>query len=366
MRNFLAALLGVHGFIHVLGFLGAVTAAGGAVLQAPPSARVGVLWLAAAVLLVASAVLLLAGVRAWWIPALAGVVLSQALIVGAWSEAKWGTLANLVVLVPLLVVLLDFRAGSLHSTYARVARRALARAEPVSTVTEGDLASLPAPVRAWLRRAGVVGRPRVRNLHAVFEAEMRAGPDAKWMPARADQYEFFAPAERLFFMRAARAGVPFDVLHHYTGEHATMEARIAGLIPVLDVGGREMRQSETVTLLNDMCVLAPATLVDARIAWETIDDRTVRATFTNAGQRVSAVLTFDAAGDLAGFRSEDRWLIDARHRRPLPWSTPVSEYRDFGGVRLPAFGEARWTDSTGEWAYGRFRLRDIAYNVRSN
>jgi hypothetical protein len=29
-----------------------------------------------------------------------------------------------------------------------------------------------------------------------------------------------------------------------------------------------MSQSETVTLFNDMCIMAPATLVDAPIAWE--------------------------------------------------------------------------------------------------
>ena len=273
----------------------------------------------------------------------------------------------LVVLVPLLLALLDFRGGSLRSTYRRDVRAALAQAggDSVPVVTEADLAPLPAPLRTYLRRAGVVGRPRVRNFHAVFAADMRDGPDDGWMRARADQYEFFGPAApaRHFFMKATRRGVPFDVLHRYAGSEATMRVRVAGLVPVVNMAGREMTQSETVTLFNDMCLLAPGALVDAPVEWETVDERTVRGTFANAGHRVSAVLTFDASGDLADFRSEDRYRAEGRTMRRLPWTTPVSDYRDFGGVRLAARGEARWTDGPRSWTYGRFVLQRIAYNV---
>ena len=41
---------------------------------------------------------------------------------------------------------------------------------PVQTVAESDLAHLPAPVAHYLRRAGVVGRPRIHN----FVVEMQA------------------------------------------------------------------------------------------------------------------------------------------------------------------------------------------------
>ena len=74
-----------------------------------------------------------------------------------------------------------------------------------------------------------------------------------------------------------------------------------------------MTQSETVTLFNDMCILAPAALVEAPVQWAVLDEHNVRGTLTNAGYTVSAVLTFDLAGDLADFRSED--LIDERGRR---------------------------------------------------
>jgi len=275
-----------------------------------------------------------------------------------------------LALVPLAVVLLDFRDGSLRSMYNRDVRAALIgdAAAPLLAplVTEADLAPLPAPLRTYLRRAGVVGKPRVWSFHAVFSADMRGGPDEPWMRARADQYEFFHPMERLYFMKASRGGVPFDVLHRFAGDQARMTVRVAGLVPVQELAGRQMTQSETVTLFNDMCLLAPATLPNAPIVWEQLDDHSLRGTFEHAGHRVSAVLTFDASGDLADFRSEDRYKAEGDSMRRLPWTTPVSDYRDFGGARLAARGEARGTEGPRSWAYGRFVLERIAYNVQGS
>ncbi len=62
-----------------------------------------------------------------------------------------------------------------------------------------------------------------------------------------------------------------------------------------------MFEADTVTMFNDMCLMAPATLIDKRITWQTIDDLTVAETFTNQSVTISAVLQFNdegAAGQL--------------------------------------------------------------------
>lgn len=270
-------------------------------------------------------------------------------------------LVGVPLLAALLLALLDLRPASLRSTYRRAVRDASTRRGALELVQEEELTSLPAPVATYLRRAGVVDRPRVRRFHAVLTSEMRAGPDAAWFPARADQHEFFAPAERLFFMRARRGGVPFDVLHHYAGDGASMRVRVAGLVTVVDLSGSTLALAETVTLLNDMCVLAPAALLDADVEWEPVDARMARVTFTNAGYVVHASLHFDDAGDLVDFRSDDRWMLDGHVLRRLPWSTPLSDYADFGGVRLARRGEAQWTQDGRTWSYGRFVLQRLEY-----
>jgi hypothetical protein len=362
-------LLAGHGLVHAAGFAKAFGLAALPELTQPVSRAAGVAWLAAGLGFIGAAALLLAGSRRWWWPALPAVALSQALIVHAFHDAKLGTIANAIIVVPLLIALADLRPSSLRSRYEAEVRDAEAAAAslPTQPVTEQDLQAVPEPVRAYLRRAGVVGKPRPALLHARFRARMRTAADAGWMSADVDQVSLLGRApRRLFYMEAARGGVPFHVFHRYVGDAATMQVRVAGLIPVVDASGWKMTQGETVTLLNDLCLIAPAALLDAPVTWQVLGPREVRATYTNAGHTISAVLSFDAAGDLAGFVSEDRYQSDGKTYHLYPWSTPTGGFRAFdgGAVRLPAEGEARWREPAGEWTYGQFSLLRLDYGQR--
>jgi hypothetical protein len=132
-----------------------------------------------------------------------------------------------------------------------------------------------------------------------------------------------------------------------------------------------MDQGETVTVFNDMAVFAPAALVDAPVTWTRLDEHRVRGVFTNGSQTVSAVLTFDADGDLVDFVSDDRLAAsqDGRSFSAQRWSTPLAGYRERGGRRVATAGEGRWhaPQPDGTFTYIELHLDDIAYNrgVRS-
>ena len=362
MRIAFAALVVLHGLIHILGPAKAFGWAQISQLRAPVSPTAGLLWLAAAALLIAAGAGLLLRLRWWWYPALPGVLLSQALIGMTWRDARFGTLANVIIAIPLLVTALDSRASSFRSRFERDCDAQLARAAPTHAapiVTDADLVALPPLMQTYLRRMGAVGRPRVRNLRVTFKAQMRGSATASWMQATATQYELFDAPARLFHMKASRAGVPMDILHRYVDGAATFQVRIAGLIPVVNMAGAAITNDETVTLMNDVVVMAPAAVLDLPFTFEARGARSLRATFRNAGFTVSAVLTFDDAGDLVGFTSEDR----AHTREPATWSTPISGYRQVDGIRIGARGDANWIERAGEWTYGRFEITSIAYNV---
>lgn len=235
---------------------------------------------------------------------------------------------------------------------------------PRPLVGEADLESLPPAAARWLRRVGVVGRPRVGSLYVRFQAEIRGGPEERWMRGSAEQYSFLDPPERLFTMDVTRAGLPVDVYHRYTGEGATMQARLLGVVPVLDATGPELARSETVTFLNDMVLLAPAALLDAGVSWEELDGRRVAVAWEHGGHRVEAVLHFDEAGDLVDFHSHDRYQTDGTTHTLARWSTPVLEFGDFDGLRLPREAEARWGEEGESWCYARFVVEEVRYNVR--
>jgi hypothetical protein len=249
---------------------------------------------------------------------------------------------------------------------SEVATRLVER-DPSRLVAERDLQRLPALIAHYLRRCGVVGAPQPRNVHAIWRGDMRRRHNAAWMPVTAEQHNFFDPPARVFLMRGRLLGLPFEGFHQYVGSGATMRVRVAGIFPVVNASGPIMTQSETVTMLNDLCLLAPAALIDADVRWDTLDQRRVRATFRNAGITISAILTFDESGDLASFTSTDRYQSsDGVTYQNYPWSTPVSDYRDYHGIRLPSRGEAIWTEPTGDFVYGRLTLIDARYNVAAS
>ncbi len=363
MRIALAVVIGLHGVIHLLGPAKAFGWADVSQLRAPISSETGFLWLLAAALLLASAVALALNAAWWWYPGLAGVVLSQGLIVAAWGDAKFGTIANIVILLAVLVAALDTRPSSFRSRFEHDRDVLLAGTTVTAPlVTEADLAPLPPLMQTYLRRMGVVGRPHVRNLRLTFKAQMRSSATSAWMQATATQYESFERPARLFHMKASRAGIPFDILHRYVDGAATFQVRIAGLFPVVDKSGPGITHDETVTLMNDVLVMAPAAVLNLPFTFETLGTASVRATYQNAGFKVSADVTFNNEGDLVGFVSDDR--SHDRDEGPARWSTPISGYREVDGIRVGALGDANWIDASGEWTYGRFEVTSLAYNVR--
>lgn len=365
MRTAFIVFMIAHGAIHLFGFFKAFGLAKMDQLHVAIGRPLGAAWLLAALAFGASAALLASSSPRWWIVGAVAVVLSQVVIVSSWRDARFGTIANVLALVPIAVAALDMRAGSLRSRYEREAARTVSVALSAPTVTGSDLAPLPPLVQTWLRRVGVVGRARVRNVRARFHGTFRGKPDAAWMPFRSVQVNTFEVPSRLFFMEATMFGVPVDAFHRYVGPSATMEVRAAGLVDVQNARGAEMNQAETVTMFNDLCVLAPAAILDAGVRWEPVDARSLRATWTYAGHTIRATLSFDAAGDLVGFVSNDRAMSsDGVTFRHVPWSTPLSDYREINGVRIAHHGVATWLAPEGEIEYGRFDLSTLEYNVR--
>ena len=257
---------------------------------------------------------------------------------------------------------------SLRSEYRRRVDAALATPQPEALVADADLAHLPAPVAAYVRRCSAVGQPRVVNFHARIHGRIRGGADRRWMPFTGEQVNTYGPVPtRLFLLDARMFGLPVDVLHVHDGRSATMRVKLCSLLPLVHAVGPDMDRAETVTLFNDLCILAPAALVDAPVSWHPIDDRRVRGTFTNGPHTVSAVLMFDLDGDLVDFVSDDRLRAspDGTRFTRQRWSTPVGGYTTSGARRLSTVGEARWHSPhpEGEFTYLQCRLDAITYNV---
>jgi hypothetical protein len=197
-----------------------------------------------------------------------------------------------------------------------------------------------------------------------MHGRIRSGATAPWMKFSAEQHNTLQTKSRLFYLDAAMYGLPVQGYHRYVAFEATMDIKLLGLVTVQQASGRQITRTETVTLFNDMCLLSPAWLLDPAIVWTVVDDRTVRATFSNAGHTIQADLSFNAAGELVDFWSDDR-LQSAPdgQTKALRWSTPISGYRQFGPYRLAAGGTGQWHEPSGVYNYVELTFDDITYDA---
>ena len=356
----------VHGLIHLLGAAKGLGWAEVTQLVEPISTRLGAVWLTAAVVTVAAGVLLLVRVRWWWIVGAAAVVISQVVIVMSWADAKVGAIANVLLLVAVVYGWASQGPRSARAEYRRRASGALETLHPVGVVTEADLEPLPAPLAAYVRRSGAVGQQFVQAFRARFHGRIRGGPSKPWMTFTGEQVNSYGPQpSRLFFMDAELLGLPVEVLHAFEAGAATMRVRACSLFTMVDAKGPEMDRAETVTIFNDLCILAPTALVNAPATWHVLDDNHVRGTYTYGENTVTAELSFNDDHELVDFVSDDRTAVssDGKTFTPQRWSTPISGYRNLGPWRLGTIGEGHWRAPDGEFAYLEFKLDEITYNT---
>jgi hypothetical protein len=233
-----------------------------------------------------------------------------------------------------------------------------------SVLTEKEITHLPACVKKYLVYTGAVGNSKPQNMCIVFDAEMYSKPGDKPMKSYSVQYNFFGNYSRLFLMKASKMCIPFRALHIYRNQEASFQVKVADLFKLVNIKGEELTKAETVTLLNDMCIFAPGSLIDNRLTWSEQDSLSAKVTLTNGKYIVTAILFFNKAGELINFVSDDRSAMqDDGSMKQLRWTTPVSEYKEFEGRKIPTLGKTIWHYPEGDFTYGVFKLRSIKYNV---
>lgn len=355
-----AVVLALHGLIHLLGFVKAYWPDVVTGIHVPITRSTGRLWLLCTLLFFSALICVAFSVSLWWAPAFIGALLSQILIFLSWKSTRFGTILNVVVL---LAAIIGFSTWRFERSWEQDVTDALRQTESTALITEADIVQLPAPVQKYLRYTGCINAPRIESFCVKFEGAIRADAASEWMPFTSTQFNVMKDATRLFFMNATMNLLPVAGYHRMRHGEAVMDIRLLSLIRVQYQTGPKMDTAETVTFFNDMCLLAPGTLIDKRIRWDSVIGNKVKAYFTQSGITVSAWLHFNDAGELIDFVSSDRYatMKDGTLQK-LEWSTPVQAYRMINGKRLAGDAQAIYKYPTENLIYGTFHLTDIQYN----
>jgi hypothetical protein len=275
-------------------------------------------------------------------------------------------LIGMLVVILIVLCVWFYTSQNLRRTYKKEVKSArrvnVAESE---LLTEKDLIHLPKPVQKYLTYTGAIGKEKVHSFRVIADGKMKMNKDKDWAKIKIEQNNFIGiKLVRFFYLRMKMFGIPIYVLHSYTEKGAFMFGKLAGMFTVINSKGIEMRISDTITLLNDMCFFAPATLIDERISWEQIDNTTVNARFKTEYCIVTATLYFNENNELINFTTEDRYYTnrDGTYQK-VRWTTPLSDYKEISGLKLPSCGVAIWNLPDGDFSYCKFtNIKSIIYN----
>jgi hypothetical protein len=234
--------------------------------------------------------------------------------------------------------------------------------ETTKIITQEDLVGLPEIVQQWLKYAQVIGKEDIRTVRLRQKAVMRTKPEQPWMETRATQY---FTADKPGFIWNAK--ISFAPLFHLVGRDKYLDGnghmliKLMSLIPVADAQGPEINQGTLLRYLVETVCFPTAALNDY-ITWEERDAKSAKATISYNGITASGVFYFNEQGEVTNFIAK-RYMEKNGEYFLETWSTPMKEYKEFNGIRIPSQGEIIWKFESGDFNWFNWEIEAIEYNT---
>ena len=363
MKILFTVILFIHALIHLMGFVKAFGLAEIKELTVPVSKPSGIIWLATAILFLISLLFFLIKKDSWWIMGAIAIILSQILIIMTWHDARFGSLANVIVLIGVLT-----GAGSWQ--FNRMVRSEVKSFMPSSIsagipVRDSAIALMPPIVQKWLKHSGVIGKEAIQTVHLYQTGKMRTKPDARWMPFKAEQW--FRIEDPGFIWNAkvtAPAGLKMIARDQYKDGKGHMLIKLASLIPVADVKNKETDQGSLLRYLAESAWF-PSSALEPYLRWEEIDSLTARVTMTYGGIEASGICRYTQEGDMVSF--EAKRFYDRKGGATLEdWFIQIEPdgYREFEGIRIPAKSSVTWKLKEGDLRWLELEITEVKYNMK--
>lgn len=255
-----------------------------------------------------------------------------------------------------------------YGRFSRFVRRdvdallAQSRPDADALVTAGMLADLPAPVQRYLTCTGVIGTPLVRTARIQQRGMMHLAPDQPWIPLDAEQYYTVQPPGFVWDGTVHAGPLPLARgRDRYLGGKGNMLIKAGALVTVVDDTGEEMDQGALLRYLSEM-IWFPAAFLGDNVSFAPVDDTTARVTLTDRDRSVTGTMHFDAEGRLTEFVAERYRIVNGGYELTT-WVTPVTEYGERAGLRLPVRAKAVWRLPEGDLEYIDITITGVQYNV---
>lgn len=352
-------LVVLHALIHLMGWLKAYSLADLPQFTQTVSRPAGIMWLVSALLFLATAVLFILKKEAWWQLGLAAIVLSQILIILFWQDAKFGTIANGLILIG---VLLSFGQWSFNRMVENELTVFLPK-EPSKTqiVDEERLLQLPPIVQKWITGSGIMNKKPVQIVHLFQTGEMKTTPGGRWLAVEAEQW--YTLDEPGFIWRAdvgKGSLMRFAGRDKLEGGEGSMLIKLFSLIKVVNASDENIHQGAALRYLAEMVWFPQAALMPY-VTWETSTPLKAGATLHIKNMEVSGEFTFSEKGEVVRFEAPryyqetgttETWVIDIDGQ----------SYSSFSGVKLPARATVTWQLPEDNFTWYKVRITEVDFN----
>jgi hypothetical protein len=160
--------------------------------------------------------------------------------------------------------------------------------------------------------------------------------------------------DRVSFVWRARfpmlGPISLRVIDSYQEENGLLEVCL-GRLPLQRKRGPELSRGEAFRYLAELAWAPQAIVANPALEWVEVDESTVEVATRIGTDRVGVRLIFDEDGEIAKTVAE-RPRVEAENAITR-WIGEYRDYRDFGGVVIPARGEVRWELASGPFTYWR-------------
>jgi hypothetical protein len=362
MQTTLVVILTIHAILHLIGFLAAFKLAEFKELKQPISKTTGLLWLLAFVLLAQASIALAFNHSFWWLSALAGAVLSQVLIVMYWQMSKFGSIANIVIILSALLAFVNLEFKHL----VKKERNGMFSSQEkpnVEVLNQNDIKYLPIAVQKWLNYTGVVGKKPVTSVYLTQELQLKLSPEQNdWYSGTASQ--IFTTNEPAFSWFSNIKMYPLISVvgrDKFVSGKGEMLIKLLAFFPVADSKNNPKTNQATLQRYLAEIVWFPSAAISPYITWEGINDSTAKAIMQVDGTTGSGTFYFNSIGQFKKFTALR--FKDEYDTLPTPWQVKAIATEIKNNLLIPTKFEAGWMVNDSNWTWLRLNIRDIQYNL---
>ncbi len=361
MKHLIPILIIIHGTIHLLGFLKAY----GFMKTSPMTHTIGVtagsFWLISFLLFILSVILFYNRQSFWPFVLIVSILISQILIILSWTDAKYGTILNIILFFVAISEIGNFYFDNMvEKEVSFIFQQPSTSAFPDKSIA--SLEKFPPIVQKWLLNSGTLKEPPIKKVFLKQKGLLKTSPSGNWMPFTAEQWFNISPPSFIWKSDVSMWGPLYffgrDKLYEGKG---SMLIKLNGILPV--VNSKNDLKTDKATMQRYMAEICwfPSAAMESYMHWESLDELTARASMTIDDKTVIGQFTFSPEGDLILFETK-RYMGQGKNISQEIWQIHNSSFKIFNGIRIPNKSEVFWKLAEGDFQWLQLEISEIYYN----